>query len=209
MLLMIFWLVLRSCYQGLLFHLLQSDIREPEVASIQDMLKKNFKFYIYDSLESRTKGQDFYENRVIIKLSELESYRDKTLDSSFKGVVFNYLTQVLYENQINYRNFTYRICKEKFLINRMVFYFKKDFYLVDDFNRKIRVLNENGLINFWKSKYIDEPHRLILSDGPTPLKIDHLIGCFEVWTGGIFLCFFVFLIECLSKHFSLLKRLFI
>lgn len=45
----VFCLVVRSAYQGLMFKFLQSDGRLKEVQSIDEMIEKNYRFYMYES----------------------------------------------------------------------------------------------------------------------------------------------------------------
>lgn len=205
--LMIFFLVMRTCYQGILFHLLQSDVREKEVESIGEIMRRDFKFYVYTTLEKRVEGYPFHKKSVIIKMSDLDIYRDQTLQPSFKGVVFSYLSQVLYLNQQNYKNFTYRICKEKFITNQMVFYFRKDYFLSKAFDHKMLELHENGLINHWMSHYFDHQFsNQQASSGPQPLNTLHLLGSFEVWIGGLIICIIAFAIEVLVKFYKEVRK---
>lgn len=45
----VFCLVVRSAYQGLMFKFLQSDGRLKKVQSIDEMIEKNYRFYMYES----------------------------------------------------------------------------------------------------------------------------------------------------------------
>lgn len=207
--LMLFFLVMRTCYQGILFQLLRSDVRESEVSSIDEMLKRDFKFYVYESLEKRTEGYAFYNKRVVIKLTNVDDYRDKTLDPQFKGAVFNYLSQVLYLNQLNYKTFTYRICKEKFTTSQILFYFQKDFYLLDDFNHFMAALHQSGLINYWRSKFIDVRFSNIKEvPAPASLTFFRLLGSVQVWTVGIALGALVFAVELSGRYLKFIRKLF-
>lgn len=49
MMFLIFCLVQRNVYQGILYIFIQSDSRHKEVQSIREMSKKNFSFYMYES----------------------------------------------------------------------------------------------------------------------------------------------------------------
>lgn len=60
MMFMLFCLVQRSIYQGSLYIFLQSDGRNPEVATIDEMIEKNFVFYIRETLEHNIKHMNFY-----------------------------------------------------------------------------------------------------------------------------------------------------
>ena len=59
MIFMIYWLILRSAYQGGIFQTLKSDAHKPEVDSIQNMIDKKFKFYLYESLAARLTNLSF------------------------------------------------------------------------------------------------------------------------------------------------------
>lgn len=173
------------------------------------MLEKNYKFYVYNSLASRTENTSFYKNRVIIKLEQIEEYRDKTLDPSFNGVVLNYLTQVLYLNKINRNNFTYTICKQRFINNRMVFYLPKDFFLIDEINLKITALMENGLMNYWRLKYLDfSINQVVAVDGPSLLSLYELSGSFIIYLVGVVVCICAFILEKLSVENKFLEKWF-
>ena len=60
MMFMLFCLVQRSIYQSSLYLFLQSDGRNPEVATIDEMMKKHFVFYIRETLEHNIKHMSFY-----------------------------------------------------------------------------------------------------------------------------------------------------
>ncbi|CRK92117.1 CLUMA_CG005842, isoform A [Clunio marinus] len=204
--LMLFFLIIRNYYQGVMFQFLQTELRRPDIASIDELIKEDFNFYVYKTLESRTKGHPFYNRRVVIEMNEIEKIRNKTLNPKFKGALFNYMTQVFYLNQLNYKEFSYRICKEKFLSNPMVFYFQKDFYLVNEFNDKMNDLKENGLINLWISKYVDKrfTNQKETLVGALPLNVHHLLAIFELWIGGLVISFIIFILEHSTvKHFKL------
>lgn len=145
-------------------------------------------------------------------MKDIDLFRNKTRDPSFKGAIFNYMTQILYLNQLNHKNFTYKICREQFLTNQMVFYWHKDFYLLNEFDDKITALAENGLIDQWMKTYINsrymnlkEPKR-----GPMPLNFYHLLGSFEVFVGGVLVAGTCFLLEAVSSidNLSYLKFIF-
>jgi hypothetical protein len=145
---------------------------------------------------------------VIIKLEDLEHYRDKTLDPTFDGVVLSYLTQVLYLNKMNRKNFTYTICKQRFINNRMVFYFKKDFYLLDEFNLKLTGTLENGLMGYWRIKYLDfHINQVVNVEGPSQLSFHELLGSFKVYFGGVLVCICVFILEKLSVKLKKLQKM--
>jgi hypothetical protein len=64
MMFLLFCLVQRSIYQSSLYLFLQSDGRNPPVATIDEMMEKNFVFYIRETLEHNIKHMHFY-NRCV------------------------------------------------------------------------------------------------------------------------------------------------
>lgn len=53
-------LVFRSLYQGVLFQFLQADNCHKEIHSIDEMVEKGFKFYMYPAYEQHVKDMKFY-----------------------------------------------------------------------------------------------------------------------------------------------------
>lgn len=146
----------------------------------------------------------------VIKYDDINELNRKTLSSTFKGAVFNYLTQVLYLNKLNHKSFTYVICREHFLLNPITVYFRKSFYLTDDVNELISMLHANGLIDHWISDYADSKYLMFSQHSskqePERLSINHLKGIFIVWLVGISIASFTFLIEILSSKLSIRFR---
>lgn len=53
-----FCLVMRNSYTGSLFHILKNDINSKEIRNIDELIKLDFKFYIYESLAPRLKDDE-------------------------------------------------------------------------------------------------------------------------------------------------------
>lgn len=141
----------------------------------------------------------------MIKNAELDVYRNKTLNSSFKGVVFSYLTQVLYLNYINSKNFTYLVAQEQFVTNQLVFYFQRNHFLAETISRKLEAFRESGLIEKLTSKYVDMRFlKSKLTQQPSALTFKNLSAVFGIFLCGLALSIFVVVSECicykLAKH---------
>ena len=199
---MLYWLVLRSVYVGKIFTILQSRDHKPEVSSIQEMMDKKFDFYLYETLASRVQNFSFYQRRVVVKNADLDETLLKTLNPSFKGVVLKHLTPVLYLNEVNKKNFTLRVCKERFSFNHFVLYFRKNHFLVDEISEKIDAMLENGLIQHMTSKYIDQnmpKADTATSEGLKVLAIDHFAGLFKLYGFFLLTTVLVFVVEIITK----------
>lgn len=62
---LLFCLVLRCLYQGKLFIMLQMELRENEMETINDMMERNMIFYTYESMVKRVAGFKFASMLVI------------------------------------------------------------------------------------------------------------------------------------------------
>lgn len=127
----------------------------------------------------------------------MDKYSLKTLNPEFKGVVFQYITNTLYNNRENFKSFTYKICREPLMTNHVVFYFSKSFYLIDEINDKIRIFRSSGIINYFVSRYADEKFRKIemTNDGPSQLTVNHFIGIIQLWIFGLAVSVALFAVE--------------
>lgn len=205
----LYWIILRSAYTGGIYKILESSSK-PAVASIDEMLDNNFKFYFYETLDPRMKSFKFYDRRVVFPNTAIQEYRMKTLNPSFKGVVFNSLDQILYQNMVNYRNFTFRICKQPFLTNLIVFYFRKNHYLVEEVNTRIDSMLSNGMIQKIRESYSDpkflEPSKEVTEH--KTLTIDNFDGVFFLFGLWCTFAISIFALEMITyiKRLRFLKK---
>lgn len=130
------------------------------------------------------------------------------MDSNFNGVVGCSLDEVLYLNSLNYKNFTYKVCKEHLFTLQAVLMFQKNFYLVDAIDKTISELKAAGLVHLWISKFIDPKFLSILKPylGPKKLSFNHLLGGFEVWLCGLIAASFLFAYEILIVKFKRIRK---
>lgn len=63
MMFIIFCLVIRTLYTGSLYRFLQSDIHHSEVESIDEMIEKDFKFYVSTSSLDLYEGDPKFDGR--------------------------------------------------------------------------------------------------------------------------------------------------
>lgn len=197
MMFMLFCLVMRSVYQGSLFLVLQSDGRHPEVQSVEQMMEKNFVFYIRETIEHNIKNMVFYNRRKVVKFDDYPMLRQKTLNPYFRGGVIQPLLEVIYLNQQNYKNFTYNVLKEYLFDIQIVCYFPKNSYLVETLNEKIGILKSAGLVNLWMEKYIDRSYvKMDQSQvGARVMSITHLLGNFQMLLIGYCAAIMIFIVE--------------
>ena len=150
----------------------------------------------------------FYFRRKIVDYTYYNEYRKKPWDPSFEGVVSSDQVNVAYFNKLNYKNKTLKICKQYVFISPLVFYFTKNFHLVEEFSLKIKYLKEAGLINKWYSKYVDKKFEDFKEPkhGPQKLSFNHLLGGFQIYLLGILISTFVFGLEKINFCKNLLRK---
>lgn len=142
--------------------------------------------------------------------ADAKAYRDKTLDPSFKGVFFDYLTKVLYENEKNYKNQTYKICKEFVMPSYVVAYMRKNHFLVNEINEKIDQLKSNGLLSYWIKQHTVYRHQkgATVNSNPSKLKMENVRGAFEILFYGLIISFIVLLLEKFSDKIKTAFQIF-
>lgn len=138
--------------------------------------------------------------RKIIPDNEAQLYRLKLLDPDFNGVFLDYLTKTLYQNELNYKNFTYKICPESIMSSFVVAYLRKDHYLANEINKQIEALKSNGLQKRWRESYTNSRHSSSRTKNyqPTELKLDHLKGAFQILGYGLVAAFTILCFEVLA-----------
>lgn len=143
----------------------------------------------------------FFRTRAI-KVSELQKYCDATLDPSFEGVVFNYMTPILYLNYIHRDNFTYLLAQERFVTNQLVFYFQSNHFLSERVSHMLDLFREAGLVDHLLLKYVDSesataklPEKVI-----SELSFTQLSAVFGIWLIGLLLSTLTFLLEIVRNR---------
>lgn len=115
------------------------------------------------------------------------------------------MLEIIFMNQQNYKNFTYTVLKEYLLDVQIVFYFPKNFYLVESMNEKMGVLKAAGLVNLWMERYIDKSYLKIKRQKTQPkiMNIQQLSGGFQILVIGLTISIFMFTLELLAKSLKL------
>ncbi len=209
MMTILFYFVNRTMYQGYLFEFLQSNAREPEVASIQEMIKKDFKFYMVPSAQENARNiEEIFKRKVLINVSEVDDYVARTTNPLFKGAYLASKDSALYYNNEVRQNFTLKICKEILFNRQFGIYFQKNTFLREIFDEMLHKLLQHGFIEEWVSYYTVSDFDDFPPKEPRQIKLKELFGVFKLFLFGVVLSFSVFCLELLSRKYWVLKRLF-
>lgn len=142
---------------------------------------------------------------MVDEVTKNDYYENKIFDPSFKGAIVSTLSFVLFENQINYPNNTFKVCKEKIMTIPITLYLRKNHYLTDVINEKVDALITAGLVNYWSQQNVGNSFVFPKRNDKTPKKLNflHLIGCFQIWCIGCGLGIVTFVGELVWKCFVL------
>lgn len=143
---------------------------------------------------------NFFLRKNIFAFDELDKYRRKTLDPSFKGAVFDYLLEVLLINMQNRDKL--KICKQHLLPVQSTFYTRQNFYLLEKINTFLGNSKSNGLIQHLMSNNLNLQQNIdskVESSGQSSLTLQHLRGQFDFLLIYLLVAFVVFVLEILVK----------
>jgi hypothetical protein len=199
MMFLIFCLVLRNIYQGALYQFLQSDGRHKTPQTISELIEQKYQFVMTDAwldvLEAHPEINKA-RNKIRFSYNAQTNVMDSVMNESNRNAFFaSKLYLMAYRKQHN-RELPYKITSEHFLSANVVLYYRKDFYLKEAVDLKIREILPSGLIGKWISDNDCTRHeRTNRKKEPTVLNLDHLCGIFYVLIMGHITAFFVFCIE--------------
>lgn len=129
---------------------------------------------------------------------------NQPLQDSTNAAFMTSLTDVIFRNQLSYKDFVLKTCKEYLMTVSVVMYFPKNFYLREAINEILNDLSSIGLLEYWIQNYSDTRFLTIQKEqiGPKKLEIHHLFGPFNIWIIGIIVSLIIFFVEILGSHFK-------
>lgn len=230
---LIFFLVVRSMYQGALFHVMKSHNYVNNIKTWGDINRLGYSFYLTEGMASKTSGMlnterlhsrdycvDFVilteiplSSKVIFHSRDADTYRWKTLSPDFRGVFLDYLAKTLHHNELNDRDHSFRICQEFLMPSYIVAYMRKNHFLIDKIDEKIEALKANGMLANWIKKYTKTKQASRNADAiPSKLTMAHLSGAFEILIYGLTISFAAFTTEFIAckmkSHKALVSYVF-
>lgn len=130
----------------------------------------------------------------------------QTLNPLFKGATVGPLSEVIYANIQNSKNFTFHVLPEILFSVAVAMYFPKNHYLADEFSSRVSILHSAGLIDRWTSKYLSLVGRQTSSTGPKKLNVGHLTGILYIYTAGCILGMICFVLENIAQTAKSLRK---
>ncbi|CAO1310415.1 unnamed protein product [Diamesa serratosioi] len=189
---MIYCLIIRSSYQGALFKFMQTDSRAQPASSIDEMLERDFLFYMLES--------------VMLNVNELHEIHDKLIDSDFKGALLSSEEHAAYLNVISKPNRHYKYSPQVVFAFNLVIYMRQQSCLQQEFNEQILALTGGGFLESWTLRFIDKDRKKEQDENePTQLNMSQLLGGYELLLLGLSIATFTFLMELVSYRFKSLR----
>jgi ABC-type amino acid transport substrate-binding protein len=202
MLFIILCLVLRSIYQGSLYQFLQSDGRHKEVQSIQELVEKKYSVLVH---ETNIDILQFYPH-LQLKKTKREVVK-ATIDvyiSSEKRVAMFGSSVVFIDYSRDHRTFPYKILKENLMTINIVMYYKKEFYLKEAIDSKLRYILAAGLMKHWLREFDHTDEWKHGTTEPKVLTMEHMMGAFGLLIIGCLLAFVAFVVEIVVEKWEIM-----
>lgn len=118
-----------------------------------------------------------------------------------------YLTStnnVLSTNKLNRNKFILTTCKEQVYDPKLVFYFPKNFFLIEAVNKKIGDYLASGIMSHLIDRYVDQRFWNVKpeSKGPQKLSFAHIEGAFMLWSLMLVISGLVLVLELSINFFK-------
>lgn len=199
MMFMLYCFVIQNSYKGGLFKFMQMTVREKEMETTDEIVARNFKFYMLESSKAYlTELPRIMELAVFLGLENFTRMIDNLHDPDFKGVVLTSEDHLAYRNIQAFPKFFHH-ATETIFTNNIVIYMAKQSCLAHNIDNIIIHLVNGGFIDKWASLFIDK-HFLNHRSDPkaVALKMDQLLGAFQLLFFGLCVSFLFFLLELVS-----------
>ena len=202
-----FCLVMRSSYQGSLYRFLQSNGLYEELKSFDDLIDKDFNFYIGTSFKEMTHDNPTFNKRKVILSGGLAPIFRRFNTSEFKGTFITPSATIDVLNSDQTYNITFNVLKgEVFATLSVVMYHRKNFFIASAINEVIQKLQSAGIIKYWHYSYLSGLKKKRDVDSRRPLNMDHLRGVFEIFVGGMTTALTLLICELIFEKITFIRR---
>lgn len=131
----------------------------------------------------------------------------QVLDKELSGAVYCNDLQMKYFNLLNSPNLL-QMTKDRLFLMSVVIYFNNVSILQPIFDEELKALTDSGLIAYWTREYIDErsQSKNSIQAIPKKLSLQNVSAIFQICSGLLVFCVFVFILEKLCVRFEWLKN---
>ncbi|CRK97568.1 CLUMA_CG010954, isoform A [Clunio marinus] len=189
--------VINNSYKGSLFLFMQGDYTNPPVSSTDELIKKDFQFYMIPEAKGFANDLHILKRTVYIKSQKdiLELYGNLS-DSKFKGAMMNTEEKWAHKNIESSPNNYYHRTKDVIYQQNLAIYRNKVSLFRWDFDNVVTRMLESGLINKWSKRFTDSDNLKKRDEQrKLPLNFEHFKGVFQLLGVGFLISFIVFIAE--------------
>lgn len=201
-------LVLRGSYQGALFGFLRRQVIASPYETTTEIFRSDCKLIIMSTAATSLDSYDLDKSRYILYSYSQQIAFQQMHDNEIDGVVYSNNMQTGYFNLLNSPTRRIQTTKDRLYLMPVVIYFPKYTFLKSLFDHKLILFSENGLLDYWSTKYSDEriepKHQ---KRAPMPLELRAFIGLLEICSVLIALSLIVACLELISVKVAILKYL--
>lgn len=200
---MIFCFIMQNSYKGGLFQFMQMTLRNAEVSSTDEMIERNFRFYMLQPSRAFLTGMPkVLERTAFISPAMYGKKLDEVMNPEFKGALLTSEDHLAYRNIQASPHRYYRHAPETVLTYNIVIYMHKQSCLVDSVDENVMYLVSGGLVQQWAQKFTD---KVFLKYTPTSkavgLNMRQLLGAFQLLVTGLVLSAMLLILEMFSVSF--------
>lgn len=196
MIFMVYSFIVQNAYKGGLFKFMQMSVREPEITTTDELIEKNFYFYMYESSSAYISAMPkVLERTKFVSPVEFDRALIKSSNPDSKAAMLTSEDHLAYRNMKAFPNQFFLSTPEKIYTNNIVIYFVKDSCFKSRIDQLINELLNGGFLSIWATNFIDKNLVKMKSEQAVALSMKKLEGCFQVLAAFLFLSFIVFLLE--------------
>ncbi|CRK97646.1 CLUMA_CG011031, isoform A [Clunio marinus] len=195
--------IIQNVYRGGLFQFMRMTLRKPLISSTEELVNKDFLFYMYPTAYNVLKLDILKGRTRITDPKGLDRLLDKSTDPSFKGAMLTSEAHLANKNiEASPDNKYFYSTKDPIMTQNIAIYMHKESCFSDQINLILKGIINGGLFNKWVKQYTDTDalmHKASSPEGHRPINVDQLLGAFQLLGALLFISSAVFLIEIILR----------
>lgn len=128
-------------------------------------------------------------------------------DRDLSGAVYCNDLQMKYFNLLNVPLRRLQLTKDRLFLMSVVIYFTHVSVLQPIFDQELLSLTDSGLIQYWAREFTDgrSQTKNYMQRIPKKLNIENVLATFQICTGLLVFCLFVFVLEKFGTRFTYVR----
>ncbi|XP_019890465.1 uncharacterized protein LOC109611734 [Musca domestica] len=205
--------VLRTIYQGFMYHFLRHDIHKPPPKSIQQLREENYTILMSEVVYQGIKHlKALYDVAVVLNDSEVESFAILNEPEKYgfdrKTAILTAYEYYGYFKYLNQNNNDFYLVPEIFFTQQLSIYMMKNSMFLNRFNMYITSYTNEGLMHRWEKYLIFKNtfRKLQADDQPSAMDLYQLCGALNLLGICLLGCVGVFVAEVVVHRVSVWAR---